>query len=161
VITVSDTSPITNLAAIAHLDLLQQLYDKVVIPLAVYHELTTREEIPGSREVQTFDWIIVRSINDSEFVDALQNQLDRGEAEAIALAIQLQAERLLIDEELGRRVAAEYQIQMTGVLGILIEAKHRQLITAVKPLLEALITTADFWVSQRLYKRVLEAVGEE
>lgn len=51
--------------------------------------------------------------------------------------------------------------QMTGVLGILIEAKHQQLITAVKPLLEALITTADFWVSQRLYKRVLEVVGEE
>ena len=116
-IVVSDTSPITNLAAIARVDLLQQLYEKVVIPSAVYRELTMAgEEIPGSREVQTFDWITVRSVSNSEFVVALQNQLDEGEAEAIALAIELKAEWLLIDEELGRRVAAEHQIQMTKSL---------------------------------------------
>jgi hypothetical protein len=162
VIIVSDTSPITNLAAIARLDLLQQLYEKVIIPAAVYRELTSAgEDIPGCREVQTLDWITVRSVSDSEFVASLQNQLDEGEAEAIALAIELKAEWLLIDEELGRRVAAEYQIQMTGVLGILIEAKHRGLISAVKPLLDALIESADFWVSQRLYNRVLEAVEEQ
>lgn len=67
----------------------------------------------------------------------------------------------MIDEELGRRVAAEYQIQMTGVLGILIEAKHRSLISVVKLLLDALIQTADFWVSQQLYNLVLEAVEEQ
>jgi len=143
-----------------------QLYEKVIIPAAVYRELTTAgEDIPGCREVQTLDWITVRSVSNSEFVASWQNQLDEGEAEAIALAIELKAEWLLIDEELGRRVAAEYQIQMTGVLGILIEAKHQGLISAVKPLLDALIDalieTADFWVSQRLYNRALEAVEEQ
>ena len=52
------------------------------------------EEIPGSREVQTFDWITVRAVSDSEFV-AEQNQLDEGEAEASALAIELKTEWLL------------------------------------------------------------------
>lgn len=92
-IVVSDRSPITNLAAIACLDLLRQLYEKVVIPAAVYRELTTAgEDIPGCRKVQILDWITVQSVSDFEFVASLQNQLDEGEAEAIALAIELKAD---------------------------------------------------------------------
>jgi len=67
---------------------------------------------------------------------------------------------LLIDEELGRKVAAGYGLKFTGILGVLIEAKHKGLISAVKPVLDDLITIAEFWVSDRLYDRVLQAVGE-
>jgi uncharacterized protein len=161
VIVVSDTSPITNLASIGQLELLRQLYGQIVIPPAVYRELTTAgETVPGYQEVQTFDWITVQSVKDFARVASLLEQLDEGEAEAIALAIEQQAEWLLIDEELGRRIAENYQIQFTGILGVLIEAKHQGLITQVKPILDALINEADFWVSERLYHRVLQTVEE-
>jgi uncharacterized protein len=86
VIVVSDTSPITNLAAVGHLQLLRQLYGEVVTPLAVFREMTIGgAERLGGMEVQTPEWIEVREVTDRTFVIALQMELDVGEAEAIAL----------------------------------------------------------------------------
>jgi hypothetical protein len=59
-----------------------------------------------------------------------------------------------------RKIAETYQIQLTGILGVLIEAKQRGLLTQIKPILDALIYEADFWISERLYHRVLESVNE-
>jgi predicted nucleic acid-binding protein len=50
---------------------------------------------------------------------------------------------------------------VAGILGVLIEAKHQGLITQVKPILDALINEADFWVSERLYRHVLQTVEGE
>jgi predicted nucleic acid-binding protein len=66
VIVISDTSVFTNLAAIGHLHLLQQLYNRIFIPTAVYQELTVDPPVPGTVEVQTLQWLEVRSVSDSE-----------------------------------------------------------------------------------------------
>jgi predicted nucleic acid-binding protein len=96
VIIVSDTSPINNLAAINHLHLLNQLYGKVFIPEAVYRELTDPNFlVTGATEVRTFDWIQTRTVSDRTLVEALSNELDIGEAEAIALAVEMQADQVL------------------------------------------------------------------
>jgi uncharacterized protein len=161
VIIVSDTSPINNLAAINHLHLLQQLYGTVLIPEAVYQELTDPNfPVAGAIEVQTFTWIQTRPVQDRILVEALSNELDIGEAEAIALAIEMKADRVLIDERRGRMVAARLNLGYTEILGILVEAKSQRLISAVKPLLDALINQAGFWVAEPLYKRVLQLVDE-
>ncbi|MCT7983462.1 DUF3368 domain-containing protein [Laspinema sp. A4] len=95
------------------------------------------------------------------FVIALQQEpLDPGEAEAIALARELNADRLLIDERKGRAVASRLGIKLTGVLGILIVAKRRELITEIKPLIDELIDISRFRVGDELYARVLQDVGE-
>ena len=160
-IIVSDTSPINNLAAINHLHLLQQLYGTVLIPDAVYRELTDPNfPVAGATEVQTFIWIQTRPVQDRILVEALSNELDIGEAEAIALALEMKADRVLIDERRGRLVAARLNLGYTGILGILVEAKSQRLISAVKPLLDALINQAGFWVAEPLYKRVLQLVDE-
>ncbi|MGF1936109.1 MAG: DUF3368 domain-containing protein [Nostoc sp. ChiQUE02] len=160
-IIVSDTSPINNLAAINHLHLLQQLYGTVLIPEAVYRELTDPNfPVAGAIEVQTSIWIQTRPIQDRTLVEALSNELDIGEAEAIALALEMKAEQVLIDERRGRTVAARLNLGYTGILGILVEAKSQRLISAVKPLLDALINQAGFWVAEPLYKRVLQLVDE-
>ncbi|MFM7713228.1 MAG: DUF3368 domain-containing protein, partial [Microcystis sp.] len=87
-IIVSDTSPINNLAAINQLHLLQQLYEVVFIPEAVYRELTEPDfPVAGSIEVQTLDWIQTRTVTNRTVIEALADELDRGEAEAIALAL--------------------------------------------------------------------------
>lgn len=161
-IIVSDTSPINNLAAINQLDLLQKLYGTVVIPEAVYRELTEPDfPVAGAIEVQTFDWIQTRQVSDRTFVEALANELDQGEAEAIALALEVNANQLLIDERRGRLVANRLKLRYIGVVGILVEAKSQGLISTVKPLLDALRNQAGFWVDQGLYNRVLQLVSED
>lgn len=161
-IIVSNTSPITSLAAIQRLDLLQQLYGTVIIPEAVYRELTEVElPVPGTLEVQTLDWIEVKQLADNSQISTMfQQPLDPGESEAIALAIELDAELLLIDERRGRTEAERLGVTITGLLGILAEAKKQSLIEAVKPLLGNLIDTAKFRVSERLYSLILQTVGE-
>lgn len=160
-IVVSDTSPINNLAAIDQLHLLQQLYKTVVIPEAVYQELSDPSfPVAGATEVQTFDWIQTCAVSDRTIVETLSNELDIGEAEAIALAVEIQADQLLIDERRGRLVAERLNLRYTGILGILVEAKSQGLITEVKPLLDALIHQAGFWVAEPLYKKILQFVDE-
>ena len=104
---VSNTSPITSLAAIGQLDLLRQLYSSIVIPQAVYDEMAgLGYTVPGAIEVQTLPWIETRQVINRTLVGELQNELDAGESEAIALAIELTADLLLIDEYPGRIIAS-------------------------------------------------------
>ena len=160
-IIVSDTSPINNLAAINQLHLLYQLYETVLIPEAVYRELTDPNfPVAGATEVQTLDWIQTRTVSDRTLIEALSNELDVGEAEAIALAVEIQAEQVLIDERRGRLVAARLNLRYTGILGILVEAKSQGLIAQVKPLLDALVNEAGFWGAEPLYNSVLQLVNE-
>lgn len=161
-IVVSDTSPINNLAAIKQLHILHQLYGTVIIPEAVHRELTDPSfPVAGATEVQSLDWIKTRTVSNRTLVEALSNELDIGEAEAIALAVEIQVERLLIDERRGRSVASRLNLRYTGILGILVEAKSQGLITKVKPLLNALIDQAGFWIAEPLYNRVLQLVDED
>jgi predicted nucleic acid-binding protein len=161
VIIVSDTSAINNLAAIHYLYLLHQLYGTVLIPEAVYRELTDQNfPVAGATEVQTFDWIQTRAVTDYTLVEALSNELDIGEAEAIALAVEIQSDQVLIDERRGRLVASRLNLRYTGILGVLVEAKSKGLIAEVKPLLDALISEAGFWITEPLYNSVLQLVNE-
>jgi predicted nucleic acid-binding protein len=161
VIVISNTSPITNLAAVGQLAILQRLYETVFIPDAVYTELITGDSAPpGGTEVQTLSWIETKTVTNQALVTALQMELDPGEAAAIALAVELKADLLLLDERRGRTVAARFGLRFVGLLGLLIEAKRTGCLAAVKPILEDLVMKAGFWVSQQLYTRVLEAAGE-
>ncbi|QJB44270.1 DUF3368 domain-containing protein [Dolichospermum flos-aquae] len=160
-IVVSDTSPINNLAAINQLHLLQQLYGTVLIPEAVYQELTDPDfPVAGAKEVQTFTWIQIRAVEDRTMLKALSSELDPGEAEAIVLALEMKAEQVLIDERRGRMIAARLNLHYTGILGVLVEAKSQGFISTVKPLLDDLINKAGFWVTEPLYKSVLRLVNE-
>ncbi len=160
-IIVSNTSPLNNLAAIDQLDLLRELYSTIMIPEGVYQELMAVETpIHVSTQIQTTQWIKVEKVASLTQIALLQQQLDRGEAEAIALAIQLKADLLLIDEKQGRRVANNLNITLTGILGILITAKQKGLIKDVKPLLEKLKNQAGFWIKPNLYQNILQRVGE-
>ncbi len=162
-IVISDTSIITNLAAIQYLQLLPQLYDRVTIPEAVYCELTEIDPpIPGTLEVQIAPWLEVRQVLDRSVIEHLQMEvkLDLGESEAIALALELNADLLLIDERRGRAEANRLGVRITGLLGVLVEAKRKNLITAVKPLMDAMIAMSNFRVSSDLYNQILEIVDE-
>jgi predicted nucleic acid-binding protein len=158
-IVVSDTSPILSLALIGRLDLLREIYGSIVIPEAVRQELMVTER-SGAREVSQADWIITRPIDPDVVLKLLQREVDRGEAEAIGLAVQLNADVLLIDERQARRLAQYLELNIVGLLDVLQEAKQRQLITGVKPVLDDLIARARFRLSHKLYLHTLHTAGE-
>lgn len=158
---VSNTSPISNLAKIGQLDLMQQLYGVILIPIAVYKELM--DERAGETvitTVQSASWLEIRSVENQQLVSRLRDRINVGEAEAIALAVEVEATRLLIDERLGRLAATDLGLKITGVMGILLLAKRQNLITAVKPVMNNLTAQANFRISTQLYADVLNAADE-
>jgi uncharacterized protein len=158
-IVVSDTSPILSLALIERLELLRDLYGTIVIPQAVRAEIISTNQ-GGAREVAQADWIITRPIDPDMVLKLLLREVDRGEAEAIGLAVQLKADVLLIDERKARHLAAYLELGVVGLLDVLQEAKQRHLITRVKPVLDELIVRAHFRLSHKLYQRTLFTAGE-
>ncbi len=160
-IVVSDTSPIINLAVIGHLDLLPKLYGTVVVPQAVYDEIVEAGAgQAGAITVAQANWIEVRQITNQLLVVSLEGELDAGEAEAIVLAVELQATVLLIDERKGRVVANRLGVAPIGLLGVLLMAKHEGLILGVRWLMDDLRSKAGFWISEALYTHVLHVAGE-
>ena len=158
---VSNTSPLINLAWIGQLDLLRELYGVVHIPEAVWHEIVVQGAgQPGAKEVGYADWIKRCAVENKHLVIALHQELDAGEAEAIALALEQQADLLLMDERLGRETARYFGLNYTGVIGVLIEAKHKGLIGSIKEYLDRLRAMAGFHISQPLYVKVLQDQGE-
>ena len=159
---VSNASPLISLARIGKLDLLHQLYDELFIPEAVWHEVVI-EGVgqPGADEVKAASWIKTQSVTNTPLVHALRQELDAGEAEAIVLTLETQAELLLMDERVGREVARHLGLRYTGLIGVLVEAKHKGVLSAVKPQLDELRNIAGFRISDALYVRVLQDEGEE
>jgi hypothetical protein len=154
VIVVSDTSPITSLVDVGQVELLRALFGTVIVPREVSRELER-----GHVGVPT--WVEVREVNDRSMVSRLEAEVDLGEAEALVLALELKADRLLIDEQQGRAIAERLGLRYIGVLGVLLEAKRRGHLSAVRPLLDELVATAGFWISEKLRREVLDAAGEQ
>ncbi|AKE66475.1 hypothetical protein MYAER_4151 [Microcystis aeruginosa NIES-2549] len=160
-IVVSDTSALANLAIVDHLWLLESIYQTVIIPDVVARELAAASN-PLIPAILQSGWIQPQPLTNSELANQLQQErgLDAGEANAIALALELQADDLLIDERLGRQEALRLGLSIIGILGILLVAKQRSLIPQVQPVMDTLISQAGFRVSSQLYQRVL-ALAEE
>lgn len=160
-VVVSDTSPISGLYRIGHLHLLQLLYQKVILPDAVYHELLRLKSFGYDlKEILAAEWIEVKSPAHIVDVTALRKELDEGEAEAIVLAKELHADLLLMDETKGRAIAKREGMVIIGLIGVLSEAKAEGHILLVKPLLDRLIHDINFRVSPALYQMVLAQAGE-
>lgn len=160
-IIVSNTSPISNLAKIDHLFLLQEIYSEVIIPQAVYDELTDiRAGEKVNNAIKNANFIKNQPVINYQLVKDLQRNLDRGESEAIVLAIELNANKLLIDERLGRQEAIKLGLSLTGVLGIFLIAKKRGLINNVKSLMDKLISHTAFRIGDQLYYTILIEANE-
>ncbi|MGB5064715.1 MAG: DUF3368 domain-containing protein [Candidatus Competibacter sp.] len=160
-VVISNTSPLTNLAAIGQFDVLRALYGGLLIAEAVWAELNAGGHAwPGCHEVAGADWIARRGVTNHPLITALRERLDPGEAETIALAVECQPCWVLMDEREGRRVARRFGLKTMGVVGVLIEAKARGLIAEVGPLLEQLRQEAGFFLSDRVIQEARAFCGE-
>ena len=160
-IVVADAGPLIHLSAIGQLDLVRRLSPEVLVPAAVFHEVVVvGVGLAGAAEVASATWIRVVSPTRSDVVAALlATGLHVGESEAISLAVERRADRLLIDERQGRLTAEGMGLSVVGSVGVLIAAKLRGEIDAMAPLLAAL-RASGLWLSEDLVARALLAVGE-
>lgn len=153
---VSNTGPLIALASINQFDLLRGLFGAILIPAAVRAEILDDTTVA---EVAAADWISVHVAQDTIAVQLLKEELDAGESEAIVLARELDADLVLVDERAAKRKARTLNLPTIGTLGLLLMAKDKGLLAALKPLLEEL-RRAGFHMSNDLYRQVLDSAGE-
>jgi len=161
-IVVSNTSPLTNLAAIGHFELLRKLFGEIHIANGVWEELNKGgRRHPGSREVENASWVHRHEVSNQTVTALLRRDLDLGEAETLALALELRADLVLLDEQEGRHAAIRLGLRPFGVLAVLLRAKRQREIGEIRPLLDALRQEAGFFLGDSLYRQVLEEAGEK
>lgn len=156
---VSNTTPIISMLKLSRLELLRELYKRVFIPTAVFHEIELGKAKRYYQDVSKIDWIEIQDIRDKHAVKYFLD-LDAGEAESIVLASEIGADLIILDEKLGRFHAKHADLKVTGTIGVLLRAKHAGLIRHIKPLLIDL-TEKDVWISDKLISEVLERAGEK
>ena len=158
---VADSSVLISLSAINQLELLLRRFPQVMIPWAVQKEVVIEGKgQPGAQEVQSSDWIKVQEIKDRSFVQLLEVELDRGESEVIALAHEVNADLVLLDEKDARLRAKRVGLKILGTIGVLIWAKKRGYISSLQEQLNALRDDAKFRISTELYEWALKSVSE-
>lgn len=160
---VSNTSPIMNLAVVDLLNLLRQQFGEVIVPAAVIEELRLDTDYPGTdkiRQAISEGWLHQEVVENKQIVLALKRELDNGEAEAIALALQLKADLILMDEHDGRSVAKSMGLNPIGILGVLVRAKQAGTIQSVKQVLNKLRNEAGFYITDGLMQNILSEIGE-
>ena len=148
-IVITDTSCLIALTNIKTLHLLPELYKRVVITKEVCIEF--KEPLP--------QWIEVREVANKKYQQLLENTLDKGEASAIALAMELENVLLVVDELKGRKEAERLGIKITGTLGILFRMKQQGLLSAIKPYIEQL-QFLGFRVAPAIIEKILQESGE-
>ena len=124
-IVISDSTPLITFMKLGRLDLLHKMFSDVLIPQAVFQELTVNELYSDEAEmIKSSDYIKVVSVQNTEHVMILQRAtgLDRGESEAIVYADETKANLLLMDEAAGRKVAQNMNLPISGSIGVLIKA---------------------------------------
>lgn len=152
-IVVSDTSPLTALLTVGEADLLPRLFGEVMIPSAVESELLRFHSMLPA-------WLRVQSPHDAGKVRLYLETVDRGEAEAIALAEEVKADHLLMDERKGRRLAQQQHLPVVGLLGVVLMARRQGLIPSARNLLLRLDQEAGVYLGAELREAALKTVGE-
>lgn len=157
---VIDTGPLLFLAKLDRLQLLQHDADEVLIPPAVLDEVSVwQDEAAKSIERATLTWLRVQEVTNLYALTMALADLDRGEAEVVALAQEVQAERVVLDDLDARRFARRVGCSSIGTLGLLLAAKLRGEIPSLKIEIDRL-QQQGFWASQALVEAILKAADE-
>jgi predicted nucleic acid-binding protein len=159
---ISNTSPIIGLAKIGRISLLQSIAEEVLIPPLVYRELLGKIGSESEQIDQALnDFIRITDIMPLETTtESAVADLDEGEKQAIALAATVKGDvLLLLDDRAGRQVAEKLNIPTTGLIGILLLAKEKELVENVVPLIEEL-RDKGYWLSDEVVDVARRLAGE-
>jgi predicted nucleic acid-binding protein len=161
---VVDSSTLIHLSAIGRCVLLKELFGTLTLPPAVWREVVEQgRDRAGVGELEAAyreGWLEIRAPGNEPLLRSLLYELDEGEAEVIALAVEQRADLVLLDETEARRIASVFGLEKTGAIGVLIRAKLEGRIESLRVDLDRIRTETGFWVEESLYERVLRSVGE-
>ncbi|MFH1335096.1 MAG: DUF3368 domain-containing protein [Candidatus Zixiibacteriota bacterium] len=157
--TIVNTSPIFYLHKLGLLEILNKLYGDITIPEAVKNELekgyAQGEDVP---QLENYPWIQIMNVGMPEYLNLIVD-LGLGESEVLAIATNHPSALVILDDKLARRIAEMQKFRLTGTAGVLLRAKEKGLIPALKPVIEKLLSH-NFRLKPDLVKTILELAGE-
>lgn len=158
---VVNTTPLIALSHVGQLEVLKMLYGSIVIPEAVYRELSVKTDSVCKRTVDnSLDWIQIGSIQNQMAKSMYKTQLHEGEVEVMILSKEIGADVVIIDDANAKKHAKYLELPVTGTLGVLIKAKQKGYIHELKPILQRM-TDKGIYISKNLIELCLKQVGEE
>jgi len=154
-----NTSPIFYLHRLGLLEMLNKLYGDITIPEAVRNELekgyVQGEDVP---QLENYPWIQIMNVDMPEYLSLIVD-LGLGESEVLAIATNHPSALVILDDKLARRIAKMRGFLLTGTAGVLLRAKEKGLIPALKPVIEKLLSL-NFRLKSDLVNAILELAGE-
>ena len=156
-----NTTPLIALCHVGKLGLLQKIYGEVMIPQAVYRELSEKKESICKKQVDaSLDWISVEKIENQMAKSMFKTQLHDGEVEVMILAKEKNADVVIIDDANAKKYAKYLHLPVTGTLGVLIKAKRQGYICELKSIIQEMIDK-NIYISDKLMRLCLEQVNEK
>ncbi|WP_276503602.1 DUF3368 domain-containing protein [Terrimonas pollutisoli] len=146
---ISDTSCFIILSKIGELELLHKVYKQIVTTPDIAFEYG--DTLP--------EWVEILAVKDKHKQQLLELQIDKGEASAIALALEIPNSTIILDDYKARKIAEQLGIAFTGTIGIIVKAKLNGIIQSIKPFLEKIKQT-DFRLSPELELQALKEANE-
>ena len=156
---VVNTTPLIALSHVGQLDLLKRLYNEIIIPEAVYGELSVKTESVCKKEVdRSLDWIRVGKISNQMAKDMYKTQLHEGEVEGMILAKEVAADVVIIDDANAKKYAKYLKLPVTGTLGVLLRSKQMGYVDKLEPVLRQMVEKG-IYISQSLIELCLKQAG--
>ena len=158
---VSNTTPISNFLHLGQMEILKTIFKNLHITMAVNSEIEAY--FSGDDQWQRCldeNFIIRTEVQTSPKIKELMIHLHMGEAEALCLCIENNAQLCLVDDRDARIIARLNNIPVSGTLGVLMKAKKMRIIESVKELMDRLRTDHHYWIDYALYNKVLSLSNE-
>lgn len=157
---VVNTTPLIALSHVGQISVLKKLYGEIIIPEAVYKEVSVKTESVCKKAVDSsLDWIRVEKIKNLMARDMYKTQLHDGEVEVMILSKEIEADVVIIDDANAKKYAKYLKLPVTGTLGVLVRAKREGHIDRLEPILRQMVEKG-IYISQNLIELCLKQVGE-
>jgi len=167
---VSNSGPLIALAKLGQVHVLHSLYGPVLTPPPVYEEVVVSGLAQGANDAASVQMAIERQhlriveINEQDLSPLVAGQsLDRGEKHAIQLAIEENAEQVLLDDLLAREAAKKLGLKVKGTLGVFVDAARKGVLSSseIDIIFDALLKRGDIWIAENLIYRVWDQLKRE
>jgi len=151
---ISNSTPLIILSKIGELEILKNLYGEIIIPRAVFEEVTIKSDA-----IKNLSWIKILEVQDKSNRKIYQAKLHDGEVEVMMLAKEISADLLIIDDNAAKKFAKFLGFTVTVTLGVLLKAKSEKIISEVRQILEKMLAEK-FYISEEIINLVLKTAKE-
>lgn len=154
-----NSTPLIVLCGIGKLNILKEMYGEIIIPSAVFREVTAKEDSVCAQIRSAGEWMRVEQIKDCSEKKMYKAKLHDGEVEVMILAQERNADLVILDDNAAKKTAKYLGLTVTGTLGVLVKAKNQGIIGRVSPFLCEMRKNG-FYISSEVERMVLEQAGE-